>query len=302
MRDWGAVMGFDPMPQDAIQAYLGTIGDSVEAVSVILTDGTMLTGRYRIHDNPSEPISLHALTPSSLYKVEIPASRIAGILEQNPVGAMAPDSSLLVAAAARAGLAMDETTIYGIMGPGSEWTQEETIGYQAKTILYLDSEAISARSGGINNIGGGFIVSASLGWQSKLVGKAARLLRRHVVNVGAQCTARHSDLTLKGYVEFFDVSGVQPNSEGGPLLEIEGALWTAAFVRSSPPARRAPDDSWALCYFRKDCLGLGPRSWEHIVNPVRIYGDKQPHKQTMDLGVAPCYLKVRAAACFPKDK
>jgi hypothetical protein len=49
-------------------------------------------------------------------------------------------------------------------------------------------------------------------------------------------------------------------------------------------------------------MGLGPGNWELIVQPVRIYGDKQPHQQTLEPGVvAQCYVKVRAAMCFPND-
>jgi hypothetical protein len=244
-----------------------------------------------------------SLRSSALYDVTIPADRIAGILEQNPVGAKAPDPSLLVPSAERAGLDVDVTPIHGIMDPGDDWAPGDRIKYDVRTMLYFDAAAISARSGGINAIGGGCAVaSVALGWQAKLVGKAVRRLKRHVVDVGSHCGAKHADLTLKGYVEFFDVSKVQPSAEGGPLLQVEGAVWTAAFVRRSPPLRRGPNDPWALCYFRQDCMGLGPGSWEHIDQPLSIYGDKQPHEQTMKLGVAQCYLKVRAAACFPKDK
>jgi len=296
-------MGFDPMTPDEIQAYLGVIGDKAEAISVILTDGAMLTGRYSIRDDPSQPLSLYALSNSVLYRAKIPANRIAGILEQNPVGAKAPDPSLLVPPAERAGLGVDETFVARIMEPGSAWAQAERIQYKARTMLYFDAAAISARSGGINAIGGGCAVaSVSLGWQAKLVGKAVGRLKRHIFEVGSHCAARRSDLTLKGYVEFFDVSKAKPSSGGGPLLEVEGALWTAAFVWRSPAAGRGSNDPWALCYFRQDCMGLGPASWERIVQPLRIYGDMQPHEQTMKLGVAQCYLKVRAAACFPRDK
>lgn len=103
---------------------------------------------------------------------------------------------------------------------------------------------------------------------------------------------------MKGYVEFFDVSRAEPSPEGGPLLEVEGAKWAAAVVRRSPPAERSPEDPWALCYFRQDYLMVGPGKWEHIAQPVSICGDKQPFEQALQLGVAHCYLKARAAMAF----
>jgi hypothetical protein len=103
---------------------------------------------------------------------------------------------------------------------------------------------------------------------------------------------------VKGYVEFFDISKAKPSSEGGPVLEIEGAKWAAAIVRPSPPAGKSLDDPWALCYFRQDCMMVGPENWKHIVQPVSIYGDKRPFGQKLPLGVAKCYLMARAAMAF----
>ena len=40
---------------------------------------------------------------------------------------------------------------------------------------------------------------------------------------------------------------------------------------------------------------LGWGSWGAMDQPISIYGDKQPQEQRLDLGVAHCYLKVRAA-------
>jgi hypothetical protein len=299
----GAVMRFEPMPLDEIRAFLEVIGEKrVPAISVILTDGTMLTGRFRHYPDRSVPLILEAETDGSGARVEIPTDRIAGILEQNPIGAKELDPTLLSSPAEQAGLKGEYWVTSYLRQVVSEWTQAEVIHYDTDTMLYLDAEAISARSGGINNIGGGFIVSASMGWESKLVSRAARRLKRNVVEIGEHCAAWHADVTVIGYVEFYDDFGVQPSPEGGPVLEVEGALWNAAIVWRAPPGERQVDNRWALCYFRKDRLGLGPRSWERIDQPVRVYGDKQPHQQTLDLGVAPCYLKARAAACFPTDR
>ena len=44
-------MVFNPMTPDEIRAYLG---ETAEAVSVILTDGKMLTGRYVLTDDLSQ--------------------------------------------------------------------------------------------------------------------------------------------------------------------------------------------------------------------------------------------------------
>jgi hypothetical protein len=295
-------MGFDPMPPDEIQAYLGLIGNTAQAVSVILTDGTMVTGRYTIGDQ-SYPLILQAAEAPVAYSVAIPGGRIAGILEQNPVGAKASDPSLLVLPARHAGLDVVSTEFSTYLLPGGTWQQTGTSRYRENTMLYLDANAISARSGGLNNIGGGWVVSAQIGWERKLVGRAEGRLKHHVAEVGAHCAAPRADLTLIGYVEFFDISGIAASSEGGPLLQLEGSLWSAAKVWRAPPGPRNVDGRWALCYFRQECMSLGPRNWERIGQPVRVYGDKQPHEQTLgDQGIAHCYLMARAAACFPSDK
>jgi hypothetical protein len=297
-------MTFDPMPAEEIKEYFGLIGDGAQAVSVILTDGTMLTGRYAGGGLFCRPV-LEAVDDRHAYRVIVPASRIAGILEQittNPSGTGPPDPSLLVDPAARAGLEVLSADYFGLLDPGPRWLPGETIEYTANTIIYFDADAISARSGGITGIGGGFLASGNLQWAPKLVSKGERLLKRHVFGVGSYCAAPRVDLTLVGYVEFFDVSNAQASTESGPLLEVEGSLWNAATVWSSPPGARPPGDPWALCYFRQDRLGLGPVNWQRIGQPVRVYGDKQPHGQTIHLGVAPCYLKVRVAGCFKADQ
>jgi len=296
-------MEFDPIPPDVIQTYLGELGNTAQALSVILTDGTMLTGGYKIGGDWSRPLTLEAFEHGALYRVAIPADRIAGIFEQvtsSPLGAQAPEASLLLPAAAKAGLKVESEGSLKLLQPGAKWIPAQTmIRYQEDAILYFDANAISARSGGINSIGFGLpAFSASIGWSRKLVSVAKGFLKNHVVEIGSHCAEPRADLTLKGFVEFWDVSGVQPNSESGPLLDLEGAQWTAAVVRPSPPGARAPDEPWALCYFRQDCMSLGPGSWEHIGQPVSIYGDKQPNEQTLELGIAKCYLMARAAACL----
>ena len=295
-------MGFDPIPPDVIQAYLGEIGNTAEALSVILTDGTMLTGRYKIGGDWPHPLTLKAFRDGESYRVTIPADRIAGIFEQvtsSPLGVEALDGSLLTPPAARAGLKVEGERSRGLKRPGAVWIPAGPIRYQKDAMLYFDASAISERSGGINSIGFGLpAFSASVGWSRKLVSMAKDFLKNHVVEIGSHCAEPRTDLTLKGYVEFWDISGVEPSSESGPLLELEGTQWTAAVVRPSPPGARTQNEPWALCYFRKDCMSLGPGSWEHIVQPVSIYGDKQPLEQTLDLGVAQCYLKARAAACL----
>jgi hypothetical protein len=297
-------MTFDPMSADEIKEYFGLIGDCAQAVSVILTDGTMLTGRYSGGGLTGRPV-LEAVDERHVYRVIIPASRIAGILEQvttNPSGTGPPDPSLLVGPAAGAGLDVLPVGYFGLLDPGPSWLPGETIQYPADTMIYFDADAISARSGGITGIGGGFLGSGSLQWAPKLVSKGERLLKRHIFDVGSHCAAPRADLALIGYVEFFDVSHAQASAEGGPLLEVEGSLWVAAAVWRSAPGARRPGDPWALCYFRQDRLSLGPVNWQRIGQPVRVYGDKQPHEQTIQLGVAPCYLKARVAGCFKTDR
>src|SRR5690242_3955386 len=80
------------------------------------------------------------------------------------------------------------------------------------------------------------------------------ILQRPGARGSPHCTTPHAHLTVKGYVEFFDISKAKPSSEGGPVLEIEGAKWAAAIVRPSPPAGKSLDDPWALCYFRQNCM------------------------------------------------
>jgi hypothetical protein len=296
-------MEFDPIPPEEIDEYLSKARHVGYALSVILTDGTTLTGRSNAtRSRADQSIVLSVEERNGSSRVVIPVDRVAGIAEQVlpevDGGVQPPDPALLVPAAEKAGLEVRRLSHIGGLHPGSTWEQGR-IHYQEDTWLYLDSNAISLRSGGINSIGFGIpIASASIGWQSKLFNKARGFLGNHVVDVGSHCAAPHADLALNGYVQFFDVSGYPPSSDVGPLLELEGSLWTAAVVRPSPRGTRSADDPWALCYFRQECMMLGWGSWENMLQPVRIYGDKQPQVQTLDMGVAYCYLKARAAMCF----
>jgi hypothetical protein len=296
-------MEFSPMTPDEIGTYLDVLGDTAEAVSVILTDATMLTGQYVITDDPSLPLILGAIEDPIGHFVPIPAGRIAGILEQNLVGTPEPDRALLVTPALQAGLELVSVPFtFFHLRLEDDWIQGSSIRFEERSMLYFDARGISARSGGINNVGIGFIGSGQIGWENTLVGKAERRLKRHVVEIGSHCTAPRADLTVIGYVEFFDVSGLQPSSDGGPLIELEGSRWTAAAVYNAPPGSRHLDNRWALCYFRQDGMSLEPRSWKRMTQPVRVYGDKQPSpKSPPSLGVAQCRLLARAAACFPTD-
>lgn len=303
-------MAFDPIPPEVIQEYLSTTGYKADALSVILTDGTVLTGNNNYINGPDHSITLGTdQNPAVHPVVVIPFERVAGITEQAlprvRQGLQAPDPSVLVPPAEKAGLEVNEIITLQGLDPGSTWEQGR-IHYQEDTWLYLDSNAISLRSGGINSVGFGIpLASASIGWQSTLFNKAKRFLSHHVVDLGSYCAAPHADLALSGYVEFFDVSGLRPSSEGGALLELEGALWTAAVARPSRGSVGSADDRWALCYFRQESMMLGWASWGTMDQPVRVYGDKQPLEQKLDLGVAHCYLKARAAMAFgskpPKD-
>jgi hypothetical protein len=295
-------MTFDTMPPEDLQEYLAMIPKR-DTASIILTDGTTLTGRYVKDALPLRPI-LEALDEHHLYRVIVPSSRIAGVLEHsttNPTGIGPSPPALLVDAAIRSGLDVSKVEYFAEIEFTGDWRMSETIYFGVDTVLYLDASSMQSRMGGINGIGGGFLASASVNWSQKMVSKVKRLLKHHVVEVGSQCGAPRSDMTMMGYVEFFDVSNLEPSSDSGPLLLLEGARWIGAVVRQTPPGARSPDEPWALCYFQEDHLGLGPRNWERIGQPVRIYGDKLSQPQNTNLGIAPCYLKVRAAACFGTD-
>jgi hypothetical protein len=95
--------------------------------------------------------------------------RVAANTPRPPLSPEALDADLLVRPAVQAGLTVYAT--YAYIAPGTEWTQSETIHYQEDSWLCLDADAISARLGGINSIGVGWVVSASIGWGSKLVNK-----------------------------------------------------------------------------------------------------------------------------------
>src|SRR5919198_4665391 len=97
-------MTFDPMSPSELETYLTLIDQRVRAISVILTDGTSLTGRYVAGGLPDRPI-LEAIDDRYVYRVIVPGRRIAGILEQmttNPSGTGPPSPSLLVDPAKRA--------------------------------------------------------------------------------------------------------------------------------------------------------------------------------------------------------
>jgi hypothetical protein len=297
-------MSFDPMSPDEVDAYLDLIPDGVQTVTMILTDGTFLTGRLVLSGVPERPI-LEAFDDSYGYRVIVPSHRIAGILEQvttNPSGTGPPSPSLLVDPATRAGLAALPIEYAGMINPGAKWRTGERIQYGLDTIIYVDAEAISARSGGLRGIGGGFLASASVSWAPRLLSKVEGLLKHNEFPIGSHCGAPRADLTLIGYVEFFDVSNATPSAEHGPLLELEGAIWVAAAVRRSPSWARRQNEPWALCYFRRDRIGIGPANWERIGQPVRVYGDKQPQEEQTSLGLARCHLKARAAGVLIADE
>jgi hypothetical protein len=293
---------FDAMSVDEIGEYLAMLPGEDLTLSIILTEGTMLTGHYIRDHLPGRPI-LEAMDDRFSYRVIVPFQRIAGILEHATTGPLSVGPSppnLLLGPAENAGLDVLTTEYFGLIDPGGEWRRPESILYGVDTLLYLDADAISVRSGGIRGIGGGFLASASVSWAPKLVNKAARLLKQNVVEVGSHCGEPRADFTMKGYVEFFDVTNVQPSRDEGPLLLLEGSTWIGAAIRSSGTRHRG--EPWALWYFREDRMGLGSMNWERIGQPVRIYGDKQPVPQNTSLGTAQCFVKARVAGCFSADQ
>jgi hypothetical protein len=147
-------MGFDPIPPTVIEDYLHEVATTGMTMSVILTDGTMLTGRL---GESRYPLILYAVEGIRTYYVVLPEDRIAGILEQNPWGSQASEPFLLVHPAEQAGLdvgvGIQQHLDY--LEPSGTWRQGAVIWYERDAWLYLDSNAISTRSGGINNIGFG---------------------------------------------------------------------------------------------------------------------------------------------------
>jgi len=294
---------YEAMTVDEVSEYLALLPGEDLTLSIVLTDATMITGYYIRDHLPGRPI-LEAIDDRHSYRVIVPSRRIAGILEHvtaNRLGAGLSPPNLLLGPAEQAGLEVLTTESFGLIDPGGEWRRRESIFYGVDTLLYLDADAISARSGGIRGIGGGFLASASVSWAPKLVSKAARFLKQNLVEPGAHCGEPRADFAMKGYVEFFDVTNVEPSADEGPLLLLEGSTWIGAALRSSAPGMRRRGEPWALCYFREDRMGLGSTNWERIGQPVRIYGDKQPVSQNTSLGVARCFVKVRVAGCFSGD-
>jgi len=171
------------------------------------------------------------------------------------------------------------------------------ISFGGDTPLYCDWDFLSKTSGGLNNLGVGFVVSFSAGWKNSLWRSFKKKVEQTRTELDHVVSKR--EVTVSGFVQFvkFDKS-TQLKSETEGLLEMESERWCSAIISSLKVKHisQLKKVSWTLAYFKEPAFMFPKDLWERFSQEIRVYGEVIPVAVKTEFGEVGCFIKARAAA------
>jgi hypothetical protein len=168
---------------------------------------------------------------------------------------------------------------------------------EGESPVYCDWDYFRTREGGINNIGAGFVVSASVGWERSLWRKLREALSRRARALGDVCQT--SEAVVHGMLDV--VHRVQP---GGLIpsppetVEMEGTDWVAMLVvqdRAIATSDLGRANS-CLAFFKRSCFLFPFEHVERISSTLTIYAEVVAADVEIGGQRRQCFLRARAAA------
>jgi hypothetical protein len=170
------------------------------------------------------------------------------------------------------------------------------IVFTKESAAYTDWGYFQHKSGGLNNLGVGFVGSLSVGWNRSLWSLFSQSLDDKPMDIRG--LAFRDTAVVKGFVSFFRRYDKLPLPISTPeLLNMEGGQWIAAAVS---PCRHLTLSAlgnvpWLLAYFRLDGFMIPFELWERASTEFRIFGDMVEANVDTGGGRQNCFLKARAA-------
>lgn len=272
-------------------------------LSVILTNGDSMWGMLsplqfvdRTFFSSGQSIEIFCLENDTEVALTVPLTTIAGVSAAPFPQSFQKDSVSLMNSSREF-----ETNCF-------VW---KDITFYQDTPLYSDWDYFFRKSGGINNVGIGFMASATVGWNKSLWSFFKEQLQANPSPVNESIGL--DEVAKIGYITFLAEKtpdgGTRKrfiNSKARPIpplsdkisVEMEGGKWIASVLtekKISVPEELS-EAPWDIVYFKEDAFMFPRTCWEDLVVPIKIYGDVVNTFLSTDFGKAKYFIKARAAA------
>jgi len=187
----------------------------------------------------------------------------------------------------------DVIVMYDLMSPSKfSWGEVE---FSDDTALYCDWEYLQRRSGGVSSLGGGALgFSLSAGWEESLWSEFRDAVETNQVELDE--TKDHSEVAISGHVDFVTYANEYISKE------MDGSKWIAGVIseESVEDVSALEEMKWNVGFFKKESLMFPLETWEHIANPVTVYGNVIDSPIETGFGSVDHFIKMRAGAYLDK--
>lgn len=148
-------------------------------------------------------------------------------------------------------------------------------------------------AGGINNIGGGCVVSASLGFQKSLSYEQRKLMRKKATDIGAVFGSKNDSIVIKAFIyhDFFKKRRGKRNI----TMDMEGEEWSAVLISDKPikDKKELLYDNWCVGFMKDKCMQLPKMVFKDMQMPVKIQGEVIQMPIDTAVGTSRVFIKIR---------
>lgn len=320
-------MNLEPMPEQKIEEAMNS---SDKPNFILLTSGEMiyagsLTSIGEIADKLSEDYSLSDVFDAGKdvldeekylvvkydsvgyeYEIAIPYSDIADLIsipfshdkEESDTPASPRSISPTRKAFYDRTLEVAEESDYPVhnvllmynLGSPSNFSWGE-VEFSDDTALYCDWEYLQRRSGGVSSLGGGALgFSVSAGWEESLWSEFRDAVETNQVELDE--TKDHSEVAISGHIDFVT------HENEYITKEMDGSKWIAGVISEEyvEEVSALEGMEWNIGFFKRESLMFPLETWEHIADPVTVYGNVIDSPIETGFGIVDHFIKMRAGA------
>ncbi len=159
--------------------------------------------------------------------------------------------------------------------------------------IYIDWEYVSHKAGGLNNIGGGLMVSASVGVQRSLYYEHGKLMRKKAADFGTVFENKEDSVVTNAFIyhDFFK----KVRGKRNITMDMEGEEWSAVLLSSEPikDKKDLRDDNWCVGFMKDNCMQIPKMVFKDIQKPLKIQGEVIPMSIDTAVGTSKVFFKIR---------
>ncbi len=159
--------------------------------------------------------------------------------------------------------------------------------------MYTDWDYLSRVSGGINSIGGGFVVSGSVAWEKSLYSVRKRIMKKRIKSLSDIDKTKEDTVIIGGYIDHVYIK--KGKKKKTSHVQMEGFNWFPVII-SEEPIRDENDlvgRNWCVGYMRESCMQVPKLAFEETQTPLRIQGELMPMSVKTPFGESDIVIKIR---------